>query len=132
MQPLVCSFDTTLRQRFIASPFIFKSKQLHMMSNEFLELFENHEDIVILLRVYASTGSYPCSTRWYENIVGVKHVLPQLPVLGVPRWTQVTEEVFLATALESQMLDQIVPQLVRPAALVAGETFHDRPRASRR
>lgn len=60
----------------------------------------------------------------------VKHVLPQLPVLGVPRRTQVTGEVFLATALESQMFDQIVPQLVRSAALVAGETFRACPRAS--
>lgn len=68
-------------------------------------------------------GSYPRSARWDENIVRVKHVLPQLAVLGVSGRAQVTGEVFLATALEPQMLDQIVPQLVGSAALVARESF---------
>lgn len=82
--------------------------------------------------IHASTvsGFYPCSSRWHENIVRVKHVLPQLSVLGVSGRTQVTGEVFLATALESQMFHQIVPQLVGSAALVASETFHVCPQVS--
>lgn len=66
-------------------------------------------------------GSPPGLARRHEYVVSVQHVLPQLAVLRVSGGAQGARKVLLAAALESQMLHQIVPHLIQPAALVTAE-----------
>lgn len=68
-------------------------------------------------------GSHPRFPRRNEDVVRVQHVLPELPVLRVPGRAQAAREVLVSAALEAQVFHQIVPHLVRPAALVARERF---------
>lgn len=80
--------------------------------------------VTVRRRDLSDTKSRPRFPRRHEDVVRVQHVLPELAVLRVPRRAQTTGEMFLPTALESQMFHQIVPHYVRSAALVAGERSH--------
>lgn len=77
----------------------------------------------IVGRFLCVSGSHPRFPRWNEDVVRVQHVLPELPVLRVPSRAQAAREVLVSAALESQVFHQIVPHLIRPAALMACERF---------